>query len=90
MVSGPLTLVHDALTGGARSRREIAQRTALDAAVVDACLDHLVRMGRLTAETLSSGCPSGGCGSCPSAEDASGCSQRNPTRGPVLISLGRR
>ena len=89
-MSGPLTLVHDALAGGARSRHEIAQRTALDDAVVDACLDHLVRMGRLTTETLPSGCPSGGCGSCPSAQTPSGCGQPGTHRGPVLISLDRR
>lgn len=89
-MSGPLTRVHEALTGGARSRGEIAQRTGLDATVVDACFDHLLRMGRLTTETLSSGCPSGGCGSCPSAQDATGCGRPEASRGPVLITLARR
>lgn len=89
-MSGPLTLVHQALAAGARSRREIGARTSLDADVVDACLEHLVRMGRVTTEQLSAGCPSSGCGACPSASDASGCPRPGVGRGPVLLTLAAR
>lgn len=93
-MSGPLSLVHDAIAAGAHSRSDIATRTNLDATVVDAALDHLIRMGRLTTEQLGSGCPDGGCGGCSSgkADGSAGCGAAGPAnaRGPVLIKLSRR
>lgn len=92
-MSGPLALVQQAIAAGARSRTEIVGHTGLDAAVVDAGVDHLVRMGRLVSEHLGSGCPTGGCGGCPSArtDGSAGCGASGPSnaRGPVLLTLGR-
>ncbi|MGA4508384.1 hypothetical protein ACQB6R_10195 [Propionibacteriaceae bacterium G1746] len=82
---GPLSLVQRAIADGARSRADVVARTHLDASVVDASLDHLVRLNRLVPEALGSGCPSGGCGACPS-----GRSDNTPGCGPVLLKLSRR
>ena len=59
----------DAFDAGAHSRADVARRTGLRADVVDAAVDHLVRMGRLEAAELTSGCPDGGCGVCASGGD---------------------
>lgn len=88
-MSGPLTRVADAIAAGAGSRRVIVERTGLAADVVDATLEHLQRMGRLTVESLGSGCPTTtGCGGCPVA---AGCASAGagPSRGPVLLTLRR-
>ena len=93
-MSGPLSHVQSAIADGASSRSEVVTRTGLDASVVDASLDHLIRMGRLVTEQLGSGCPTSGCGICPSgkADGSAGCGASAPSnaRGPVLITLGRR
>ncbi|WP_199849550.1 FeoC-like transcriptional regulator [Blastococcus sp. Marseille-P5729] len=93
-MSGPLTAVSEAIAHGAVSRADIARRAGLDPSVVDASLDHLIRMGRITTEQLSSGCPDGGCGGCPSgkADGSAGCGASAPAnaRGPVLLKLTRR
>lgn len=87
-MSGPLSRVHRAVVEGARTRVDIVQVTGLDPEVVDASLDHLVRMGRLDRERLASGCASGGCGSC--ASSSGGTCAESSSRGPVLLTLSRR
>lgn len=66
-MSGPLTLVLDAVAAGGVTLADIEARTGLPRDVVRTGVDHLVRLGRLEAEEFSVGCPSGGCGSCPVA-----------------------
>ncbi len=92
MVAGPLTRVLDAFEQGASSLADIASRTGLTAGIVEASVDHLVRMGRVEAKEMAIGCPSGGCVTCASAspEGAPGCgaSGPSPTReGPTLVAL---
>lgn len=90
----PLSAVLGAFADGAGSLSEVARRTGLDRDLVDASVEHLVRMGRLQAGTLSTGCPDGGCGSCASGDDGSaGCGSSGPSAarsGPVLVTLGLR
>lgn len=94
MSAGPLSLVSQAIADGARSRADIAARTSLDPSVVDASLDHLILMGRISTEQLGSGCPDDGCGGCASgkADGSAGCGSSGPanSRGPVLLKLTRR
>jgi hypothetical protein len=81
----------------------IATRTGLDRGVVGLALDRLVASGRLGAEPLAAGCPSGGCGTCPAA--GSGCALgsvggmggrgdgrggRGGRGGGVVLTLGAR
>ena len=90
-MSSPLRAVLDAFEAGAPSRSAVARTTGLRPDVVDAAIAHLLRMGRLDAKELSTGCPTGGCGSCASGvEDAPGCGapSASPTRsGPTLVQL---
>lgn len=90
----PLRAVLAALADGAPSRHALAESTGLPRDVVDAALEHLVRMGRVEARELAVGCPDGGCGSCASGQgDAPGCGAAGPSRarsGPVLVSLSVR
>jgi FeoC-like transcriptional regulator len=95
MTTTPLRAVLEALQGGAHSRAELAGRTGLRPDTVDAALEHLVRMGRLEVGELSTGCPSGGCGSCPSGvDDGPGCGSSapvdRPAGAPVLLQLTLR
>ena len=91
----PLKSVLAAFDAGAHSLDDVRRRTGLDRDVVDAAVAHLVRMGRLSAESISAGCPSGGCGSCASgaADGSAGCGAAGPSgarRGPVLVGLSLR
>lgn len=91
MTATPLRAVLDAFVAGARSRHEVCERTGLTRDLVDAAVEHLIRMGRLEARELAVGCPDGGCGSCASGHgDAPGCgapAAAPSRRGPVLVSL---
>ena len=92
---GPLRAVLAAFDAGAYSFGEVATRCDLPLDMVRACVDHLVRMGRLDAEELAIGCPTGGCGSCASGADAgtAGCGSRAPSSrrsGPVLVAISVR
>jgi hypothetical protein len=94
-VSGtPLRSVLTAFEDGALSRAEVAERTGLRRDVVDAAIEHLLRLGRLDAKELAVGCPDGGCGTCASGHgDAPGCGAAGPSArrsGPVLVSLSVR
>jgi FeoC like transcriptional regulator len=91
-VSGsPLRSVLGALEGGASSRTAVCDRAGLRRDVVDAAIEHLLRMGRLDARELTTGCPDGGCGSCASGSgNRPGCGAAGPSArrsGPVLVSL---
>lgn len=91
-MSGPLSDVLAALQGGATSLTEVASVTGLSRGVVDAAVDHLVRLGRIDAKELSMGCPASGCGGCASgtADGRAGCGAATPSplrRGSVLVSL---
>jgi hypothetical protein len=93
-VSSPLRSVLGAFEDGARSRAEVGIRTGLRRDVVDAAIEHLLRMGRLDARELTVGCPDGGCGTCASGVgEAPGCGAASPSArrsGPVLVSLSVR
>ncbi len=90
---GPLSRVVAALEAGAHSRAALADATGLDPEVVDTALDHLVRLGHVAMEPLGSGCPTSGCGACPSgtAGGEAGCGASGPatSRGPVAVRLQR-
>ena len=90
-MSAPLRQVLDAFTAGAGSRGEVARRTGLPSDVVDAAIEHLLRIGRLDAKELATSCPGGGCRGCASGVDgAPGCGADSPSpvrRGPVLVQL---
>lgn len=92
--AGPLRAVLAALQDGAPSLHDVCLRTKLDRDVVDAAVDHLVRMGRISAKELAIGCPGGGCGSCASGVDGSpGCGAHGASAarsGPVLVALSVR
>ncbi len=78
------------MQSGAHLRADIADQTGLAPDVVDAAVDHLLRSGVLSAETLGSGCPAGGCQGCgsPTGHGCSTAETRTP--GPVLLTLSRR
>lgn len=87
--AGPLSRVLLALEAGATSRAALARHTGLDAELVDAALVHLVRLGRVRADALGSGCPSEGCGRCPSgrADGVPGCVLRGPAASASLVAV---
>ena len=92
---GPVSRVLAALEEGAPSLAEVSARTGLRRDVVDAAVDHLVRLGRLETRTLAIGCPGSGCGSCVSArvDGSPECGADGPSRrrsGPVLVALSVR
>jgi hypothetical protein len=93
-VSSPLRSVLGAFEDGARSRAEVGIRTGLRRDVVDAAIEHLLRIGRLDARELTAGCPDGGCGTCASGVgEAPGCGAAGPSArrsGPVLVTLSVR
>ena len=91
-MTGPLSAVLAAFEAGATSLPEVQERTGLSADLVRAGVDHLVRIGRLQAQELAQGCPSGGCGTCASAtlagEPGCGAGAPGPRRtGPVPVAL---
>lgn len=94
MVVGPLSQVLAALEGGVGTLDEVTRTTGLGRDVVDAAVAHLVRIGRLDARELTSGCPSGGCGTCAAAvEGAPGCGAPAPSgtrSGRVVVALSVR
>lgn len=67
-MSGPLHRVLGAFENGASTLSEVATVTGLSKEMVDSAVAHLQRAGRLEAKELSFGCPSSGCGSCPSGK----------------------
>lgn len=93
-VTTPLAAVRGAIADGAVSRADIADRTGLARATVDAAIEHLERTGSLRRERMASSCPSSGCGGCAhAAADGSACSSSSNgagDRGPVALVLTRR
>lgn len=90
----PLQAVLDAVRSGTSSLAEVEARTGLTRDVVSAAVDHLVRLGRLSAGTLAFGCPGGGCGTCASGTGGvPGCGAAvasTERRGPVLVTISVR
>jgi hypothetical protein len=79
-----------AVSGGAATPEEIGGRTGLDPDLVRVALVQLADLGMLVPETLDTGCPDDGCGTCSSA---SGCATDAGSHGPrrvVALRLGRR
>jgi hypothetical protein len=90
-VTGPLAAVLAELRAGAPTLDDVARRTGLDRDVVGAAVDHLVRLGRVSADTLSSACPDGGCGGCPATSSCASHGAPAPAgRRPVLVALSVR
>lgn len=90
----PLQAVLDAVRSGTSSLAEVEDRTGLSRDVVSGAVDHLVRLGRLSAATMAFGCPGGGCGTCASGSaGAPGCgaaAASTERRGPVLVTISVR
>ncbi len=80
MVAGPLRRVLAAIEGGAGSLADIERATGLDRDVVEASVDHLIRIGRLETRPLALGCDAAGC---------SECAVRPPSAGPECAVPGR-
>jgi hypothetical protein len=90
-LSGALGDVLREFTRGAATTDEIARTTGLHRELVALALDQLVTLGLVTRESMSSGCPDGGCGGCP-APTGHGCGSAvvTPRGGVVTLSLSRR
>jgi hypothetical protein len=84
-VTTPLRAVLAAIDDGVATRGGIAARTGLAPDVVDASVDHLLRMGRVTSLALKTACPDGGCHGCGSVT-GTGCSPRGAS-GPVPVTV---
>lgn len=70
--------VQAAMAAGARTRKEIALATHMDAGTVDAAVDVLVRTGLIDVHALAFACGAGGCGNC--AQDAACAPRAVPVR----------
>ncbi len=74
----------DAIDDGALTVTEISASTGVGTEMVRTALEQLRRMGRLSSEPISVGCPPSGCGSCAVA------STGECATGPVLVGLSLR
>jgi hypothetical protein len=89
-VARPLRAVLDALEGGAASTGAIAATTGLDRAVVSTAIEQLERLGRVSVERLSFGCPSGSCFGCAlrgPGEDGCGAPAGTARTSPSLLTV---
>ena len=97
---GPLRAVRDAIISGAGTIPAVTAVTGLDAATVEAALDHLQLLGVLERRVMGSACPEGGCATCaqgapdgtPDCGEARGdlpgfVVARSSKRGPVVFTL---
>lgn len=89
-MEGPLTRVSEAIADGAVNRRAIVRQTGLGADLVDAAIERLERMGRLSRAPLGAFCSGGGCSCCPAAGSGGGCASGGGSTGPVALVLRRR
>ncbi|ODU04140.1 MAG: hypothetical protein ABS81_11480 [Pseudonocardia sp. SCN 72-86] len=93
-MTSPLRSVLAAFDAGARSRAELAERSGLSADLVDAAVEHLVRVGRISADPLATSCSGGSCSSCAAADEQLGahsCTADSSRGGrPVLVQLSVR
>lgn len=69
----PLAAVLAAFQGGAASVAEVRLRTGLDGEVVDAAVEHLIRIGRLERSAVDLGCAGDGCDNCPASGAGASC-----------------
>lgn len=69
----PLAAVLAAFSAGAVSTAEVRLRTGLDREVVDAAVEHLIRMGRLERSAVDLGCAREGCDTCPAGGAGATC-----------------
>ena len=60
----PVSQVRAAMDAGARTRKEIALASGLDAGLVDATLDVMLRAGGIAVHALKFECGAGGCRNC--------------------------
>lgn len=88
--AAPLSAVLAELSAGAPTLDEVARRTGLDRDVVGAVVEQLVRLGRVSASTLSTSCPDAGCGGCAAAVCDSRGTPAPAGRRPVLVALSVR
>jgi hypothetical protein len=84
---GPLVAVLAELTAGTPTLDDVARRTGLTRDVVEAAVAQLVRMGRVTASTLSTTCPDDGCGGCATGRCGARGQPAPGGRRPVLVAL---
>lgn len=68
--TGHLAAIRDQMRSGVPPA-EIASRLGLPRDVVDAMVDHWVRVGGIVLTELRTGCPSSGCGGCSVAASGS-------------------
>jgi hypothetical protein len=87
-VSTPVSSVLAAVESGVTTRPEIATVTGLDPDVVDAAVELLLRLGRISTPTLRTACPDGGCAGCGSVT-GTGCAPRESS-GPVPVTVRTR
>jgi len=97
MTERPLRAVLDAVAAGAASTPAVVAATGLAPDVVSGAIDQLERLGRVSIEKLTFGCPGGGCGTCVwRAGDGRGCGPTVPSGrgtarpGLTLVSARRR
>lgn len=92
--TGAVSGVLSALEGGAATVHEAAHRAGVSRELAELAIDTLIRMGRIDATTLATGCPIGGCRTCASGvADQPGCGASAPSaarQGPVLVALRLR
>ncbi|MGC9665052.1 FeoC-like transcriptional regulator [Planosporangium sp. 12N6] len=91
MTGGPVSPLRQVLreirSAGSVSLDDVARAVGVSRDEVDAMVDYWVRRGRLSVEEIGRGCPSGGCGGCPSGNDgAPGCGTPR-SGGPVLLAI---
>ncbi|MBI8988497.1 FeoC-like transcriptional regulator [Corynebacterium meridianum] len=84
-----MTSVSEAIVRGAVNRSAIVRQTGLDPDLVDAAIERLERMGRLSRAPLGALCSGGGCSCCPAAGAGGGCASGGGTPGPVALVLRR-
>lgn len=84
-VLGPLRSVAAAFDAGVTTRQAVAERTGLTRDVVDAAVDHLLRVGSLTTTALTAGCPQEGCGGCPIVNGSCAAAPGNPDKRLALV-----
>jgi len=80
-MSGPATLVRDAINAGCSTRRSIAEYTSLDQDLVGAVVDQLLALGLAHALALRTNSPEGDCSGCGSPP-GNGCAN-NPVSVPM-------
>jgi hypothetical protein len=89
-VGTPSARVLAAIQAGSPTIPAIAQQAGLDPGVARLVVDRLVAGGHLRRDRLSAGCPTTGCGACPTARGTGGGDARAGTTCPVVLAISRR